>query len=362
MRPLAQGGMGSVYVVEQLSTSKQRALKLMRKELVADDGMRARFEQEARIRARIASEHVAAGVDEGTPYLVMELLQGEPLVEHVRLRGALPVAEAVAVVIHASARVEQYWLDDAQTRSGRAMHIGNQLAGRPVFISLCALAAVATAGYWMVRIRKLPRSAWWRSLTKADVLLAVVVLAWAAADAAMRSRIASGQAAAYESMRPELDIPAELDPPTAEGLPRPPLAPTLKLGRERVTLGSNPVGLVSALEGGTLEAVLLGELSHTLAGQAAKDPRLLLMADRSTSWTRMLAALRVMRKAGADHVGVVYTRSERPTVLPSDPPETSYVIPSDLGMHAVELSPCPPAVLHDWVVTLQREPTVCVGP
>ena len=73
--PLAEGGMGAVYVVEQLSTGKQRALKLMHPQLVADPKSRERFAQEARVASQIESDHVVevvgAGVDEatGTPWL-----------------------------------------------------------------------------------------------------------------------------------------------------------------------------------------------------------------------------------------------------------------------------------------------------
>src|SRR5438874_1489624 len=40
VRRLSSGGMGSVYVAEQLSTSKQRALKLMRPELLSSPELR----------------------------------------------------------------------------------------------------------------------------------------------------------------------------------------------------------------------------------------------------------------------------------------------------------------------------------
>jgi serine/threonine protein kinase len=85
VRKLSEGGMGAVYVVEQASTGRERALKLMHPELTADESLRAKFVQEARIGARVKSDHVvevlAAGVDEatGVPYLVMELLEGEGL-------------------------------------------------------------------------------------------------------------------------------------------------------------------------------------------------------------------------------------------------------------------------------------------
>jgi eukaryotic-like serine/threonine-protein kinase len=104
VRPLADGGMGSVYVVEQLSTGRERALKLMHPQFVADPANRKRFADEARAGARIESDHVveviAAGVDEasGVPWLAMELLQGETLFDRVEKRGPVPPAEAYEIL------------------------------------------------------------------------------------------------------------------------------------------------------------------------------------------------------------------------------------------------------------------------
>ncbi|HEY1958538.1 MAG TPA: serine/threonine-protein kinase [Polyangiaceae bacterium] len=102
-RPLAQGGMGAVFVATQLSTGKLRALKTMSPSLVHNPDSMRRFEQEARVGARIASEHVvevvAAGVDRatGVPYLVMELLEGEDLLSRLK-RGPLAGDELRTVV------------------------------------------------------------------------------------------------------------------------------------------------------------------------------------------------------------------------------------------------------------------------
>jgi len=99
VRPLAEGGMGAVYVAEQLSTGKQRALKVMHGGLMQDARLRERFEQEARVAARIDSEHVVevvgAGVDvpTGTPWLAMELLEGADLGGVIAHRGPLPADE-----------------------------------------------------------------------------------------------------------------------------------------------------------------------------------------------------------------------------------------------------------------------------
>ncbi|MFO0548370.1 MAG: protein kinase [Polyangiaceae bacterium] len=96
VRPLSAGGMGAVYVAQQISTARERALKIMLGELVGNADLERRFEQEAKIGAQIESEHVVevvgAGIDAATrtPWLAMELLQGESLAELFARRGPLP--------------------------------------------------------------------------------------------------------------------------------------------------------------------------------------------------------------------------------------------------------------------------------
>jgi eukaryotic-like serine/threonine-protein kinase len=103
LRPLRAGGQGSLYVVEQLSTGRQRALKLMLPELVAQPASRKRFELEAKIAARIRSDHVvesiASGVDaeSGTPWLVMELLEGEDLAHYIKRKKCLGASEVLEI-------------------------------------------------------------------------------------------------------------------------------------------------------------------------------------------------------------------------------------------------------------------------
>jgi formylglycine-generating enzyme required for sulfatase activity/serine/threonine protein kinase len=103
VRPLSQGGMGAVYVATQLSTGRERALKLMHPRLVQDERQRRRFEQEAQVGARIESAHVVevvgAGVDDdtGSPWLCMELLRGQDLASLIAQRGTLPPSEVLFV-------------------------------------------------------------------------------------------------------------------------------------------------------------------------------------------------------------------------------------------------------------------------
>jgi formylglycine-generating enzyme required for sulfatase activity/tRNA A-37 threonylcarbamoyl transferase component Bud32 len=104
VRALKEGGMGAVYVAEQLSTGAMRALKLMHPQYVQDDAMRRRFEQEARAGARIQSDYVvnviAAGVDDatGAPWIAMELLEGEDLADHVERVDRVAPAEALEIL------------------------------------------------------------------------------------------------------------------------------------------------------------------------------------------------------------------------------------------------------------------------
>jgi len=95
--------MGAVYVAEQISTGKQRALKVMHPNLVHDPRQRQRFVQEAKIGARIESDHVVevlgAGVEPSNnmPWLAMELLQGETLDRRLERLGSIPRGELVEI-------------------------------------------------------------------------------------------------------------------------------------------------------------------------------------------------------------------------------------------------------------------------
>lgn len=113
VKALRAGGMGAVYVVDQLSTGKQRALKVMAPELAYDPAIRERFVLEAHAAARIESDHVVeivtAGVDEltGAPYIVMELLKGEELGDFMQRVGLLPLGDVAEILQQVGHALEQ---------------------------------------------------------------------------------------------------------------------------------------------------------------------------------------------------------------------------------------------------------------
>src|SRR5690349_12380921 len=93
-----KGGMGLVVAATQIDLGKSFAIKLLRP--VPPDPSRAspieRFRHEARLVARLTSEHVVRVVDlgelpSGMPFMVMEHLQGTDLDDLVEKNGPLSV-------------------------------------------------------------------------------------------------------------------------------------------------------------------------------------------------------------------------------------------------------------------------------
>jgi tetratricopeptide (TPR) repeat protein len=97
VRPLGEGGMGRVYLAERADVGLQVALKVVREGRFAAPDRVRRFLRERRVLARLEHPHIArlldAGVTSaGTPYLAMELVEGEPLTAWCE-RRRLPLPE-----------------------------------------------------------------------------------------------------------------------------------------------------------------------------------------------------------------------------------------------------------------------------
>jgi serine/threonine-protein kinase len=102
---LGQGGMGLVVAATHLQLERRVAIKFLLPQHLEKQEVVSRFTREARAAAKIQSDHVAhvldVGVDEGTPYMVMEYLEGEDLKQIISRRGPLAVEEAVRYIMHA---------------------------------------------------------------------------------------------------------------------------------------------------------------------------------------------------------------------------------------------------------------------
>jgi serine/threonine-protein kinase len=98
-RLLGDGGMGSVYEARHTVLGTRVAIKVLHPELARRTGLTERFLQEARVAAQIRSPHVVQVTDvdrtpEGHAYIVMELLEGEPLSGVLDRQRKLPVPTA----------------------------------------------------------------------------------------------------------------------------------------------------------------------------------------------------------------------------------------------------------------------------
>jgi serine/threonine protein kinase len=101
---LGQGGMGVVYVAEHPVIGRKVAIKVLHAELARDQRLVKRFINEARAANAIRHENIveivdAGTMDDGLPYLMMELLEGETLAARLRRAGRLEPEPAVELVL-----------------------------------------------------------------------------------------------------------------------------------------------------------------------------------------------------------------------------------------------------------------------
>ncbi len=106
---LGRGGMGVVYRARDTKLGREVAIKVLPAELAEDSERLSRFEREAKLLAQlnhpgIATLHGFEKVD-GTPFLVMELVEGETLAERIA-RGPIPWDEARALFTQIAEAIE----------------------------------------------------------------------------------------------------------------------------------------------------------------------------------------------------------------------------------------------------------------
>jgi serine/threonine protein kinase len=105
-RVLGQGGMGVVVAATHLQLDERVALKFLLPDALSNPEAVERFAREARAAVKIKSEHVARVSDVGTlesgsPYMVMEYLEGQDLAGFVHANGAMAVPLAIEFVLQA---------------------------------------------------------------------------------------------------------------------------------------------------------------------------------------------------------------------------------------------------------------------
>ena len=106
---LGVGGMGEVYRARDTKLGRDVAIKVLPDDLSRDADRLARFEREAKLLAQLNHPNIATlhGLEEsnGRRFLVMELVEGETLAEHIA-RGSLTVEEALPLFIQIAEGLE----------------------------------------------------------------------------------------------------------------------------------------------------------------------------------------------------------------------------------------------------------------
>jgi serine/threonine protein kinase len=114
IRRLGEGGMGSVYEAEHVQLGRRVAIKLLHEHHATSIDLRTRFEREARMLSQLRHPNVVTitdfGIDDGKPFLVMDLLSGRDLASLIKDGRVAPeraigiVRQILRGVAHAHAR------------------------------------------------------------------------------------------------------------------------------------------------------------------------------------------------------------------------------------------------------------------
>ena len=100
---LGEGGMAVVYAGHDLLLGRDVAIKTLRAQFAADADVRARFAREARAAAALSHPNIIdvydVGENEGTPYLVMELVQGQSLKEIIAAEAPFHPDDVAALLM-----------------------------------------------------------------------------------------------------------------------------------------------------------------------------------------------------------------------------------------------------------------------
>ena len=108
---IGQGGTGVVVSAIHVPIGQKVAIKFLRRALASDE-LRTRFEREARAAGRIESEHVvlvldAGALEDGSPFMVMEHLDGRDLARVLKEDGPLSVEQAVDCMLQVCAALAE---------------------------------------------------------------------------------------------------------------------------------------------------------------------------------------------------------------------------------------------------------------
>lgn len=170
VKQLGAGGMGEVWLAINTDIGRKVAIKFLHSVMATDEGLRARFRQEARVASAIEHPGICDVLDMGTTadddlFIVMEALSGESLGERLNRIGRLPltaigpaiepVLDALgaahdAGVVHRDLKPDNLFLTNKPTFTSKILDFGiSKLAGDGESVSLTQSGAVMGTPFYM---------------------------------------------------------------------------------------------------------------------------------------------------------------------------------------------------------------------
>jgi serine/threonine-protein kinase len=97
-RLLGEGGMGTVYEAVHQRVPRRFAIKMLNPEILGNKEVFERFRREAEIASSLGSQHIVQVFDfnhgeDGSPYMVLELLEGHDLAKRIQTRGRMTLPQ-----------------------------------------------------------------------------------------------------------------------------------------------------------------------------------------------------------------------------------------------------------------------------
>ncbi|HET9934812.1 MAG TPA: serine/threonine-protein kinase [Polyangiaceae bacterium] len=113
LEKIGTGGMGSVYKAAQPAEQRQVALKILHPKLAGRKDLTSRFRREARAMMQLSHRNTVKVYnygeleEDGSLYIVMELLEGRNLNQVVRREGPLPPERAIPILIQVCGALQE---------------------------------------------------------------------------------------------------------------------------------------------------------------------------------------------------------------------------------------------------------------
>ena len=113
LQKIGTGGMGSVYRASQPAMNREVAIKILHPKLAGRKDLTSRFRREARAMSQLTHPNTVRVFmygeleEDGSLYIVMEMLDGKNLNQRVRRGGPMPVGQAIPILVQVCGALQE---------------------------------------------------------------------------------------------------------------------------------------------------------------------------------------------------------------------------------------------------------------